>query len=205
MSREVRLTTPLTEKEVREIKAGDVVYLDGIVYQVRFPAHLRALEYAAREEQLPFDLKRAVIYHVYTSVTESDSGPHLNYLGATTSALLNRIEPQFIRTFKLGAIIGKGGMDKVCLDAMREVGCVFLAQVGGASALYTAKVKGISEIYWEDMGTERVLGLELEKFGPLIVGMDASGNSLYEQVQIKLKDKLPDLYKLLETKSAKQS
>jgi fumarate hydratase subunit beta len=200
MLKEVTLSTPLTIEKVKKLKAGDVVYLNGIVYQLRFPAHLRALQYAKKKERLPFDMRRAVIYHVYSSVTRSDNGFHLNYLGATTSSLLNRIEPEVIRAFQLGGIIGKGGMDKACLDAMREVGCIYLAQVGGASALYTARVIGVSEAHWLDMGSEMVLGFQFNKFGPLVVGMDAFGNSLYEQVQARLRDKLPSIYESLEAK-----
>ena len=204
MLRSHYLSVPLAEKTVRELKVGDTVYLDGIVYQLRIPAHKRALEYAKTGKQVPFDLKRAVIYHVYTSVLTTDEGGlHLNFLGATTSALLNKIEPEFIRTFKLGGIIGKGGMDKACLEAMVEVGCVYLAQVGGASALYTSMVEGVNGVYWEDMGSERVLALKFKEFGPLIVGMDACGDSLYEQVQLQLKSKLPNLYELLSSQQVK--
>ncbi len=197
MGNVIRLETPLSEGDARALRVGDVVYLTGTIYQIRLGGHLKALECAEKGERPPFDLEGSVIYHAFSSIARTDAGWKLNYIGATTSALLNKYEPPLIRGFKIRGIVGKGGMDRATLEAMREIGCVYLAQVGGASALYTSRVKGVHAAYWEELGAEKVFALRVEDFGPLHVGMDAHGNSLYENVSSAVKSKLPEIYKAL--------
>jgi tartrate/fumarate subfamily iron-sulfur-dependent hydro-lyase beta chain len=200
MSKEVRLKTPLNEKEVRALRVGDTVYLTGIIYQVRLAGHLKAFEYAEKGYPLPFNLENSVIYHAFSSIVRVNNKWKLNYIGATTSALLNKYEPSFIRKFKVRGVIGKGGMDKATLEAMKEVGCVYLAQVGGASALYTSKIEEVDAVYWEELGADKIFAFKVKDFGPLHVGMDAHGNSLYENINSTVKSKLPEIYEILKTK-----
>jgi len=176
------LNMPLQEEDVRKLKCGDVVFLSGIVYQATGSAQKRVLEMYRKGERLPFDLENSAVYHNYSSFTKDGDRFKLNYLGATTSALMNPLQPDVIRNFKVRAIIGKGGMDKSTLDAMHEVGCVFLAQVGGCSALYSPLAM-INAGYWEDLGGNLVLALELFDFGPLTVAMDANNNSIFSDVE----------------------
>jgi len=195
--KEVRLKTPLSEEDVRALRIGDAVYLTGTIYQIRLGGHLKALECAEKGQGLPFNLENSVIYHAFSSIVRIDSGWKLNYIGATTSALLNKYEPPLIRRFKVRGIIGKGGMDRATLEAMREVGCIYLAQVGGASALYTSKIEEVQAAYWDELGAERIFALKVKDFGPLHVGMDAHGDSIYENVSSAVKKKLPGIYRAL--------
>ncbi|MEM2225864.1 MAG: FumA C-terminus/TtdB family hydratase beta subunit [Candidatus Bathyarchaeia archaeon] len=197
MGKEVRLETPLSEGDARALRVGDVVYLTGTIYQIRLGGHLKALECAEKGQRLPFDLEGSVIYHAFSSIVRTNAEWRLNYIGATTSALLNKYEPSLIRRFKVRGIIGKGGMDGATLEAMKEVGCVYLAQVGGASALYTSRIERVQAAYWEELGAERVFALKVRDFGPLHVGMDSHGNSLYESVNTAVKGKLPEIYRAL--------
>ncbi|MEM2082696.1 MAG: FumA C-terminus/TtdB family hydratase beta subunit [Candidatus Bathyarchaeia archaeon] len=197
MAKEVRLETPLNEGDARALRVGDVVYLTGTIYQIRLGGHLKALECAEKGQRPPFDLEGSVIYHAFSSIVRTDAEWRLNYIGATTSALLNKYEPPLIRKFKVRGIVGKGGMDGATLEAMKEVGCVYLAQVGGASALYTSRIERVQAAHWEELGAERVFALKVKDFGPLHVGMDAHGNSLYESVNSIVKSKLPEIYKAL--------
>lgn len=197
MAKEVRLETPLNEGDARALRVGDVVYLTGTIYQIRLGGHLKALECAEKGQRPPFDLEGSVIYHAFSSIVRTDAEWRLNYIGATTSALLNKYEPPLIRKFKVRGIVGKGGMDGATLEAMKEVGCVYLAQVGGASALYTSRIERVQAAHWEELGAERVFALKVKDFGPLHVGMDAHGNSLYESVNTAVKGKLPEIYKAL--------
>ncbi|MEM3462684.1 MAG: FumA C-terminus/TtdB family hydratase beta subunit [Candidatus Bathyarchaeia archaeon] len=197
MAKEVRLETPLNEGDARALRVGDVVYLTGTIYQIRLGGHLKALECAEKGQRPPFDLEGSVIYHAFSSIVRTDAEWRLNYIGATTSALLNKYEPSLIRKFKVRGIVGKGGMDGATLEAMKEVGCVYLAQVGGASALYTSRIERVQAAHWEELGAERVFALKVKDFGPLHVGMDAHGNSLYESVNTAVKGKLPEIYKAL--------
>ena len=184
-----QLNMPLQEEDVRKLKCGDVVFLSGIVYQATGSAQKRALEMYRSGELLPFDLENSAVYHNYSSFTREGDRFKLNYLGATTSALMNPLQPDVIRSFKVRAVIGKGGMDKNTLDAMREVGCVYLAQVGGCSALYSPLAE-IKAGYWEDLGGNLVLALELDNFGPLTVAMDTNGNSIFADVEKAVSENL---------------
>ncbi len=176
------LTLPLTEEEVRELNTGDIVYLSGEVVQLLAPAHKRALEYKAEGKELPFELENMAIYHAYTSVDKQDGKWHCNYLGASTSAGVNPYEPDFIREFGIRVIIGKGGMDQATLDAMREVGCVYLAQIGGLCQFCTRAVTETTEVFWDDLAANMGVKHVFKDLGPLIVGMDANGNSQFDDV-----------------------
>jgi tartrate/fumarate subfamily iron-sulfur-dependent hydro-lyase beta chain len=102
--------------------------------------------------------------------------------------------PEVIKKYKIKAIIGKGGMDKKTLQAMKKYGCVYLAAVGGTGALIALTIKKVKNIYKQDFGMpEAIYELEIEKM-PLIVAMDAKGNSIYEDV---LKDSKDAMTKLL--------
>jgi fumarate hydratase subunit beta len=107
--------------------------------------------------------------------------------GPTTSARMNSLEPEMIRRFRLRAIIGKGGMSDGVAEAMKEVGCVYLAATGGAAISYAEGLRRCSGAEWLDLGmAEAMWRFEADRFGPLIVAMDAEGNSLYRKVSESL-------------------
>ena len=183
---EKHLTLPLSEEDVRQLKPGDIVYLSGELIQLLSPAHKRALEYKKSGKDLPFDLENMAIYHCYTCLDESDGNLDCKFLGASTSAGVNPYEPDFIREFKIRGIVGKGGMDDETLKAMKEVGCVYLAQIGGCCQLCTQTVETVEEKFWEDLAANVGIKMRFKELGPLIVGMDANGNSIYKQVNEKV-------------------
>lgn len=194
---EKHLSLPLTEKEVRELNTGDIVYLSGEVVQLLAPAHKRALEYKKEGKELPFELENMAIYHSYSCIEECGNDLHCHFLGASTSAGVNPYEADFIRAFKIRAIIGKGGMDKKTLDAMKEVGCVYLAQIGGCSQLSTSTLEKTTEIFWQDMAANRGIKHVFKDLGPLVVGMDANGNSLFDKVAEEVAHNKEEAYKKL--------
>lgn len=177
------LNLPLSEDDVRSLEPGDIVYLSGELIQLLSPAHKRALEYKAQGKELPFNLENMAIYHCYTCLSGEDDNYKCEFLGASTSAGVNPYEPDFIREFKIRAIVGKGGMDDATLDAMKEVGCVYLAQIGGCCQLVTQSVEQINGQFWEDLAANVGIKIDFKNLGPLIVGMDANGNSVYNQVK----------------------
>ncbi|MDN5348209.1 MAG: fumarate hydratase subunit beta [Clostridia bacterium] len=199
---EYRLTLPLTADQVKELKVGDVVYLSGRVYQATAAAHQRMLEYLKAGKELPFPTKDLGIFHCYTSWRREGEGYKLNYLGATTSASVNKYQPEVIARLGIRVVIGKGGMDAGVLKAMQENACVYLAQVGGCSALYSAGVRGIPAVYWEDLQANLVIALELDNFGPLTVGMDAHGNSIYAETEAKVRENIREAYRIIGALSA---
>lgn len=182
---EKHLKLPLSEADVKELNTGDIVYLSGELIQLLAPAHKRALEYKTQGKALPFDLENMAIYHCYTCLAEDGDKLRCEFLGASTSAGVNPYEPDFIRKFRIRAIVGKGGMDDKTLDAMKEVGCVYLAQIGGCCQLCTQAVEEITESFWQDMAANMGVKIRFKELGPLVVGMDAKGNSQFEKIRMK--------------------
>jgi len=111
--------------------------------------------------------------------------------GPTTSARLNDLEAEMIRRFGIKVIIGKGGMSSDVLEAMKENGCVYLAAIGGAAVSLAECVTETKGVEWEDLGMAEAMWLfSTERFGPLVVAMDANGNSIYDDVNSKVNETL---------------
>jgi fumarate hydratase subunit beta len=196
--KEVRLTTPLDESAIRDLTAGDVVFLSGEIFTARDEAHLRALEYQKEKKEMPVNFKDAAVFHCGPIMQKENDSWHLVAAGPTTSSRMNSLEPDFIRTLEVRAIIGKGGMSKPTLDAMKEKGCIYLAITGGAALLAAKGIEEVSGVFWLDMGMPEALWvLQARDFGPLIVAMDSHGNSLYENVKSKTESKIPDIRRKL--------
>lgn len=181
--KEIRLTTPLDEWVVRDLKIGDVVYLSGDIFTARDEAHLHALEFQKEGKDLPVNLKDAAIFHCGPIMQKKNNSWHLIAAGPTTSSRMNLLEPEFIEKFGVRAIIGKGGMSKPTLDAMSKFGCVYLAITGGAALLSAKGIKNVKGVQWLELGMPEALWiLDSENFGPLIVAMDSHNSSLYDKV-----------------------
>jgi fumarate hydratase subunit beta len=179
------LRTLLEEKEIKQLRLGDVVYLDGEVYTVRDRAHYRIIEYESAGKEIPVK-KGAVIYHCGPLVRKGKEEGEWDIIaaGPTTSARMDEVAPKVIAKLGIRAIIGKGGMGISTREAMRRYGCVYLSITGGAAVLAATRIKAVKAVYWEDLGmAEAVWHLLVEDFGPLIVSIDARGNSLYDEIE----------------------
>lgn len=173
----------MSEEEVRSLRVGDLVTLDGIIFSCRDEMHLRALELAREGQALPVDLEGAAIFHTGPIMRKAGSGWRVIAAGPTTSSRMDPMEPEFIERFGVRAIIGKGGMSKPTVDAMARFGCVYLAFTGGAAVRGAEGIKEVKGVEWLDLGMpEAIWVMEAESFGPLLVAIDARGNSLYRQV-----------------------
>lgn len=194
----MRLRAPLSESTVRSLRLGEEVYLSGQAFTGRDEAHQRALEYIERGMPLPFDLHDGVLYHCGPIMERQGEGWRVLAAGPTTSSRLDRLEPRFIAATGVRAIIGKGGMSAPTLEAMHEKGCVYLAFPGGAAVLAAQGISSVKGVQWSDLGMpEAVWELELQDFGPLIVAMDAHGNSIYDQVASVVTKNLEQIKKRL--------
>ncbi|MEM4275868.1 MAG: FumA C-terminus/TtdB family hydratase beta subunit [Thermoplasmata archaeon] len=184
-----RLRTPLSEKDVRALKLGETVYLDGIVYTGRDEVHIHALEGIEKGKKPPVDFKGAAVYHCGPIMKKVGDRWQAVAAGPTTSSRMNSLEPQFIEKFRPGAIIGKGGMSQPTVDAMKKYGCVYLAITGGAAVLAAKGIKSVEGVEWFEFGMpEAIWILNTENFGPLTVAIDAHGNSMFEAVGKKVKE-----------------
>ena len=179
--RVLRLKPPIDEETARSLRLGDTIFLDGIIYTFRDAQHIRAARYLAEGKPLPLSLENQVIYHAGPAFRKNGDRYELYTAGPTTSSRNNKYAPEVIRAHKFRAMVGKGGMDDRTLEAMKEVGCVYLLTASVSAAL-TTKVVGVKEAYWEDLLAEAIFGIEVSGFGPLIVAMDAHGGSLFKEV-----------------------
>jgi fumarate hydratase subunit beta len=184
-----RLKTPLAEKDVRDLKLGETIYLDGVVLTGRDEVHIHALEYLEEGKKVPVDFKGAALFHCGPIMRKVGEKWEVVAAGPTTSSRMNSLEPQFIEKFRPGAIIGKGGMSQPTIDAMKKYGCVYLAITGGAAVLAAKGIKSVSGVEWYELGMpEAIWIMNAENFGPLTVAIDANGNSLYAAVNTKIKE-----------------
>lgn len=198
MAKTVHLHTPIGEEEIRKLQLDDIVYLSGEAYSMLYADHYTLiLELMKEGKPIPMNLKEGVIYNTGTIWRRTpDGGYDMRALGATTSSKFNAQTPEFIRKTGIRAVIGKGGMDKKTLDVMKESGCVYLAIVGGCSALYSPAAKLTDDYFPELMPVDNQrLKFEMKKFGPLFVAMDAHGNSLYEQCAEHVQSGIQEIYK----------
>jgi fumarate hydratase subunit beta len=190
---EKNLTIPLTAQVVRELKLGDVVRLTGTIYTARDEAHLHALDALRSGNELPVNFKGAAVYHCGPIMRKiTDDTWEMVAAGPTTSSRMNTLEPEFIERAQVCAIIGKGGMSKPTVDAMQKFGCVYFAITGGAAILASRGIAKVHGVHWFDLGMPEALWvLEADSFGPLIVAIDAHGNSIYEQVDQNVANNIP--------------
>lgn len=163
------LCTPLSH-EVLMLRAGDHVTLSGLVYTARDEAHLRMIE-----KGIPFDPHGAVIYHCGPVIQDG----RIIAAGPTTSARMNSLSG-FLIEKGVRALVGKGGMGRQVADQLKGRG-VYLAFTGGCAALAASRMT-LKGVYFEDLGmAEAIWAIELDRL-PLVVGIDAAGNDLFEGV-----------------------
>jgi len=195
---EYHLRTPLTESAVRKLSVSDVVYLSGLVYTARDEAHIHILDELRKGHRIRIPLEGAVVYHCGPIVKKVDSSLKVVAAGPTTSSRMNTLEPEFLEKTHVRAIIGKGGMSKPVIDAMQKFGAVYFAFTGGAAVLAADAISEVKGVYLEDLGMpEAVWVLETNHLGPLIVGIDAKGQSLFAEVDEQVKRNLLEVKRKL--------
>jgi fumarate hydratase subunit beta len=193
------LQAPLSEARVRSLRLGQEVRVSGTVFIGRDEVHLRALELYKEGEPLPVDLRDGVLFHCGPIAQKNGGRWDIIAAGPTTSARMNSMEPAFIQAFGIRAIIGKGGMSRPTVEAMRQQGCVYLAMTGGAAVLAAQGIKAVRTVEWLDLGMPEALWVvEAHELGPMIVAMDAHGNSMYEAVDRQAESSLAEIKRTLE-------
>lgn len=199
-----RLTFPLCEADARELRAGDLVVIDGeIIVTAGIPTHERMLRCLDGHETPPMELRGASIFHLGSFSRETDGRFEVLYINPTTSTRFNPVMPRLIEGFGWHAVGGKGGLDAASLPAMRAAGCVYLSFLGGGCTLLSAAVKEVLQIGWSDMLMHyRLVRLRVEGLGPATVGIDAHGRSLYAEEQASAKERLPEILARLAARRA---
>jgi fumarate hydratase subunit beta len=172
-----KITTPLSDDVVRDLKAGDAVQITGIIYQARDAAHKKLVALIEAGEQLPFELHGAVVY--YMGPSPAKPGNVIGSAGPTTSGRMDAYAPLLMQ-HGLKGMIGKGLRTQEVKDAMHEHTAVYFAATGGAGALLAKSIVGNEVIAWPELGAEAVARLEVRDF-PAIVVNDCHGGDLYEE------------------------
>lgn len=178
---EVKLSTPLTKDKIKDLKAGDFVYITGTIYTARDAAHKRMYEAVGNGESLPLDLKDEVIY--YMGPSPAREGRVIGSAGPTTASRMDKYAPTFLDMGQ-SAMIGKGKRSDEVHEAIVRNGAVYFAAIGGAGALLSKRIKDSEVIAYDDLGTEAIRKLTVEDF-PVIVVIDSTGRDLYEEVGTK--------------------
>jgi L(+)-tartrate dehydratase beta subunit len=187
-----RLTFPAAEQAIRELRAGDEVLVDGHIVGIRDRTQMRIFDQGVEP---PMDLNGAFLLHTAPGVRKLGPGKYEKIcIGTTTSARMVRFTEPLGRDYGVRAICGKGGLPDEAIEPMRKYGMVYFAIVGGAAALETTQIEEIEEVYWEELMPECLWKFRVKDFGPLTVGIDAHGNSLFHDVQEQAQEKLKELF-----------
>ncbi len=188
---EHRLTFPTTEEEIRKLRAGDLVTVDGHIIGIRDRSHIRIFDEGVEP---PMNLTGAFLLHTAPGVRKLGEGRYEKVcIGTTTSARMVRFTEGLGSKYGVRAICGKGGLPDDAIEPMREHGMVYFAIVGGAAALETTQIEEIEEVAWEDLMPECLWKFRVKDFGPLWVGIDSHGSSLFHDVQERAKQRLEDI------------
>ena len=173
---ERHIKAPISREDAKSLKAGDYVYLTGIIYTARDAAHKRMQEAVDKGESLPFDIGGNMIY--YMGPSPAREGRPIGSAGPTTASRMDKYTPMLL-DMGLGGMIGKGKRSQEVKDAIVRNGAVYFAAIGGAGALLSKRILSSEVIAYEDLGTEAVRRLEIKDF-PVIVVIDSEGRNLYE-------------------------
>jgi fumarate hydratase class I len=176
--REVILTPPLTEAQMRSLKVGDVVLISGEMFTGRDNVHAYLMK-----NPPPVDLSGAALYHCGPVMLKEGEEWKVKAAGPTTSIREEPYQADVIKKYGVRAVIGKGGMGAKTLAALKEAGAVYLNGIGGAAQYYARTVEKVLGVSLMEFGIpEAMWHLRVKNFAA-IVTMDAHGNSLHADVE----------------------
>lgn len=178
--KEYKLQTPLTDEDVVQLRAGDVVKLSGLIYSARDAAHKRIIELLDKGEDAPFPLEGAVVY--YVGPTPAPPGRPIGSAGPTTSYRMDSYAPR-LHSLGLKASIGKGKRNDAVKDALKRYKAVYFGATGGAGALLSQCIEHSKVIAFEELGPEAVRAMKVKDF-PLLVVNDCHGGELYAKPKL---------------------
>jgi L(+)-tartrate dehydratase beta subunit len=192
------LTFPVSDpEEILKLHAGDEVIVQGHVIGIRDRTQIRIFDEGIEP---PMKLTGALLLHTAPNVRRvgTDARGRGKYeklcIGTTTSARMVRFTEPLGEQYGVRAICGKGGFPDEAIGPMQRLGMVYLAIVGGAAALETTQIEEIEEVAWEELMPECLWKFRVKDLGPLTVGIDAHGRSLYHDVQAEAHKRLEEIF-----------
>ena len=177
------LTTPVSAEDLKDIHAGDIIYLNGSMTTCRDVAHRRLVE---EGRELPVDVKDAAIFHAGPIIRplENDKFEMVS-VGPTTSMRMEKFEYEFTKLTGVRVIVGKGGMGPNTERACKEFGAIHCVFPAGCAVVAATEVEKIVEHHWDELGMPETLWCnKVKEFGPLIVSIDAQGRNLFEENKV---------------------
>ena len=177
MTEPKRITSPLTDEIVEELRIGDSVLISGVVYTGRDSAHKRLIDALEQDGKLPVDLSGQIIY--YAGPAPAKPGNPIGSVGPTTSYRLDPYAPKLI-ALGLKGMIGKGNRSEEVIEAIKTYKAVYFGAIGGAAALMAKSVQKAEIVAYEDLGPEAIRRLEVVDF-PVVVVNDCYGGDLYKE------------------------
>lgn len=179
-----KIKLPLTKDDVLGLNVGDMVLITGQLVTGRDKVHKFLFNERPRKEEIPFNLDGAIIYHCGPIIRKSDEGWRLIASGPTTSMRVEMYEHWVIGEYGIRGIIGKGGMGKHTLEALKKNGCAYLHTISGAAVYLAERVRKVIDGWKiDDFGIAEAMWLfNVEDF-PAIVTMDAHGKSLHDDIE----------------------
>lgn len=189
--REIVLRTPVTEEQIRALKVGDVVLITGEMYTGRDAVHAHLMKNAP-----PVDMRGSVLYHCGPVMLKTGEKWTVKAAGPTTSAREEPYQADVIKNYGVRVVIGKGGMGKKTLAALKEHGAVYLNGIGGAAQYYARAIDEVLDVHLLEFGIpEAMWHLRVHDF-VAIVTMDSHGNSLHALVEAETAGHLAELQKV---------
>ncbi|MGG3465764.1 fumarate hydratase, partial [Brevibacillus laterosporus] len=184
--REVVLEAPITEEQIRSLKVGDVVIINGMMHTGRDALHKYLMDH-----DCPIDLNGGIIYHCGPVMLKDEEGNyHVKAAGPTTSIREEPYQGDIMKKFGIRAVMGKGGMGPKTLKALQEHGGVYLNAIGGAAQYYADCIEQVEGVDFMEFGIpEAMWHLRVKGFAA-IVTMDSHGNSLHAEVDRDSAEKL---------------
>ncbi len=181
-------TMPISDAQVRALRAGDTVTLDGTLFGIRDATQIAMFD---RGRTTRFELRGHAVIHTAPNVRKVPPAEHNLHpagyapvcIGTTTSDRMERFTRPLMAQYGVRLVIGKGGLRQGSLDAFRDLGGAYLAIIGGTAALETTWIEQIEDVDLDDLNPESLWKFRVKGFGPLLVGMDSHGGSLYSAVQ----------------------
>jgi L(+)-tartrate dehydratase beta subunit len=188
---EYRFKTPLTESDIRQLRVGDSVILDGVIFGIRDANMIRVFD---EKSAPPVDWRGAALLHTAPNVRKVGPGKYEPIsVGTTTSMRMDRFTEGLLRDYGVRAILGKGGLSAKSAEAMQKHGGCYLSVTGGAAAMETLQIEEIEKAYWEDLMPECIWQIRFKGLGPLTVGIDAHGGNLQAEVQAEAEQKTAEI------------
>jgi len=191
-----RLNTPVSKEKIQKLKVGDVVYLNGTICTARDGAHRRMVDLirSGENEKIPKEiLDHRSIYHMGPVISKAPDGWCINAAGPTTSSRFTDDAAVLIENGIINFIVGKGTMGSKTINALKGRG-VYLKAVGGCAVTYKRSILQ-NKVEWLDLGfPEAIWIMTVKDFGPLVVGIDAAGDSLAENVMETVYENARQIY-----------